>query len=136
MDDYEDLDPELQRFLREAVEQGQVWGLQDDEGWALTASAERAGVMVLPLWSAPDGAEAAASGEWQIYSPTAIPLDELLEVWLPGLEGDQTLVGVNWDAGLDGVEIPPLELQADLEAVIGAADEAGLWDGQPGNGER
>ncbi|MCP1675518.1 hypothetical protein J2T57_002668 [Natronocella acetinitrilica] len=128
MTDFSSLDPAMQGFLQEAVENGTVYALQDDEGWALTESTEDPDVMVLPLWSSVEGADAAATGEWSIYSSTAIALDELLEDWLPGLQQDGLRVGVNWDAALDGVELPPLELQADLEAVIVAADESGLWD--------
>ncbi len=134
MGDFEQLDPSLQQFLREVVEHGQVWALRDEGGWALTESEEAAGVMVLPVWSAAEAAAAAATGPWGIYAATAITLDEFLELWLPGLEGDGDLVGVNWDEALEGIEIPPLELQADLEAVIEAADEQGIWDDPPPGG--
>ncbi len=123
--EFSDLDPSLQQFLRDGVTAGHVWGLRDAEGWALSPSTTDEDVLVFPLWSSEEAARVCADAEWAGYEPEAVPLDELLEHWLPGMHQDSYLVGTNWDASLDGVEIPPLELQADLEAMIVALDEEG-----------
>ncbi len=128
MQQQDEMAPELREFLAAAVEQGQVWGLTDDEGWALAPAGEDASVMVLPLWSAQDAAALAASEEWADYVTEAIALDDLLEHWLPGLDGDGYRVGLNWSAELEGIEVPPLELQADLESAIVELDDAADTD--------
>jgi len=111
------LDPVVQGFLETVVSTGVVWTLRDDEGFALSDRASGEG-MVMPFWSDSAVADAAATGEWLEYRVVGIDLDEWLERWLPGLDGDGLMVGVDWTADLDGVDMPALELQADLERVI------------------
>jgi hypothetical protein len=111
------LDPVIQGFLETVVSTGVVWALQDDEGFALSERDSGEG-MVMPFWSDPAVATAAATGEWAEYRAVGIELDEWLEHWLSGLDGDGLLVGVDWTADLEGVDMPALELQADLERVI------------------
>ena len=112
------VDPAYAAFLDEVVEAGMVWGLSDDEGWALAPSADDDQVMVMPFWASEEHARACASGEWEQFVPEPVVLDFFMEEWLPGMDGDGLRVGVAWDAALEGVEVPPLELQADLEATI------------------
>ncbi len=120
-----ELDPAQQAFLKDAVLGGFVWGLEDEEGWALAESAG-GGAAAFPLWSSEGGASACADGDWADYTPSAVSLDDLLEHWLPSMQRDGYHVGVNWDASLEGVEVPPLELQADLELMISLMDAEGL----------
>ncbi|MCK8515605.1 DUF2750 domain-containing protein [Methylonatrum kenyense] len=122
MQQQDDLDPAVRRFIESAVDRGQVWGLLDEEGWALTPAADDETVMVLPLWSDEDDASAAATDAWSDYRTESIAVDELLEHWLPGLEADGHRVGLDWTPDLEGVEVPPLELQLDLETAISALD--------------
>ncbi|MDN3518654.1 DUF2750 domain-containing protein [Aquisalimonas lutea] len=117
-------DPAYRAFLEQAVAGGEVWGLSDPEGWALAPAADDDTVMVMPFWSGEAGAGSCATGDWQGFTPEAVPLDLFLEEWLPGMEGDGLRVGVDWTDELEGVEVPPLELQADLEATIVAWSEA------------
>ncbi|MCC5858523.1 MAG: DUF2750 domain-containing protein [Ectothiorhodospiraceae bacterium] len=121
-----ELDPAQQAFLRNAVLNGAVWGLEDEEGWALAASTEGETVMVFPLWSSQQAAAACAEGDWAGYRASPVSLDDLLEHWLPGMQRDGYRVGVDWNAGLEGVEVPPLELQADLEQMVSLMDAEGL----------
>lgn len=122
MQQQDELDPAVRRFIEAAVDSGQVWGLVDEEGWALTPAADDEAVMVLPLWSAEADALAAATDAWSGYRSEPITLDALLEHWLPGLETDGHRVGLDWSPDLEGVEVPPLELQLDLETSISALD--------------
>lgn len=114
----EAVDPSYRAFLDEAVASGLVWGLSDDEGWALAPSALDSGIMVMPFWADNAAAAECATDEWRDFAPEAVPLDFFMERWLPGMEGDHLRVGVAWTAALEGVEVPPLELQADLEAAV------------------
>ena len=115
-DDYEE---NLDRFVVEAIESGVVWGLATSEGdWALVDSERSTEVEVMPLWSDRRLAEALCNGEWAVYAPVAIDLEEFLDDWLPGLHGDVVLVGVNWDEELVGEEYEPLDLSEELEADL------------------
>lgn len=122
LSDQDELDPAVEGFIRRAMDTGMVWGLADEEGWALAPSAEDGQRMVLPLWSVEAEAAACATDDWEAYGAEAIALDVLLEHWLPGLESDGLWIGVDWSAELEGVEVPPLELQVDLETAINALE--------------
>lgn len=116
------LDPEIREFLRQAVESGVVWGLRHPDGWALSPASDDGGILVMPLWSGQEDAAACATDDWNDYQVESIALDALLEAWLPGLHEDGFRVGINWTTELEGVEVPPLELQADLEHAIEQLD--------------
>lgn len=118
----DDPEPEVRVFLDAVVQSGLVWALEDAAGWALSESAVQAGQAVFPLWSSEALAAQAASGEWAGYAVSALDLEELMANWLPGLDADGHAVGIDWDADLEGVEMPPLALQADLEARLGIDD--------------
>ncbi|MEX0732732.1 MAG: DUF2750 domain-containing protein [Aquisalimonadaceae bacterium] len=120
--DEQSLDPDILRFIEEVAETGMAWGLEHPEGWALSSGSEDSETLVMPLWSRQEDASACASDDWSAYSVASIGLDELLEFWLVGLHDDGYRVGINWDTELEGSEIPPLELQADLERVIDEMD--------------
>jgi hypothetical protein len=75
--------PARHEYLIKRVVDSQVaWGLWH-EGWALMKSDE--GALVFPLWSAPEYAEACASGDFAGYSPRSIPLSDILQELLPKL---------------------------------------------------
>ncbi|TFH68546.1 DUF2750 domain-containing protein [Gammaproteobacteria bacterium LSUCC0057] len=115
-DDYEE---NLDRFVVEAIESGVVWGLATEQGdWALVDSERSDDVEVMPFWSDQRLAQALCNGEWSVYSPVAIDLEEFLDEWLPGLHSDVVLVGVNWDEQLVGEEYEPLDLSEELEADL------------------
>jgi hypothetical protein len=100
----------LKRFVAGALESGLVWGLKSDDGWAVCPSNEYEDASVYPFWS--DRAEALihCADEWSRCTPTAIDLDSFLEDWLPGMHGDDALVGTNWSPELIGLEVEPMEL--------------------------
>jgi hypothetical protein len=115
-DDYEE---NLDRFVVEAIESGVVWGLATEQGdWALVDSERSDDVEVMPFWSDRRLAEPLCSGEWAVYQPVAIDLEEFLDDWLPGLHADVLMVGVNWDEQLVGEEYEPLDLSDELEADL------------------
>lgn len=120
--DQQSMTRDIRVFLDQAVETGVVWGLHHADGWALSPAADDDDILVLPLWSREEDAAACVSGDWHEYGVEYIGLDDLLEHWLPGLSEDGFRVGVNWTTELEGVEIPPLELQADLEHAIERLD--------------
>jgi hypothetical protein len=110
-----DLDENYQRFMAEAEETGCVWALEGPEGFALCPSNISGAVDVMPLWSQPEFAQLHCAEEWADYKPVPISLEELLDDWLPGMHEDLLLVGVNWNADMEGDEIEPLDLLEDFE---------------------
>ncbi|WMS88500.1 DUF2750 domain-containing protein [Pleionea litopenaei] len=106
------------QFLSEAVDTGIIWSLtttDDDESEFVMVDSEtdpQRGVML--FFSNIAFAEALCVEEWSECSPRAIDLDEFIDKWLPGMQGDGYLVGVNWNDALDGFEQEPLELSLEL----------------------
>jgi hypothetical protein len=116
----DDFSENIDRFIVEAMENGCVWGLQNDEGWALCASEDHDDVDVMPLWSQESFAHIHCRDEWAGYVPVAIELEEFLEDWLPGMHEDVLLVGVNWNEELEGEEMEPLDLLEEFEQELQA----------------
>ncbi len=102
------------RFVERVRASGQVWGLRSAHGWAVCPSNEDPGANVLVFWSDEAYAKRHAREEWSQYAATAIPLDEFVRTWLPGMEREGLRVGTNWDASLAGVELAPADLAAQL----------------------
>jgi hypothetical protein len=106
------------QFVQRVLASREVWGLKSAAGWACTASTvdgteDRT---VMPFWSDHAYARQCANKAWADYEPTPIPLEMFLEHWLPGMAGDDLLVGTNWNAQRCGHEIEPLELKEELES--------------------
>lgn len=119
MDPLSDIGEEnLDRFILESIATGCVWGLEGPDGWAVCPSEKYNETDVIPFWSQPEFAQALCDGEWSVYTPVAVALDEFLEEWLPGMHEDVLLVGVNWDADLEGVEMEPLDLIEEIEGEL------------------
>ena len=86
------------------------------KGVQVLALTDHDDIDVIPFWSSKPLAEALCSGDWGVYKPVAIDIEEFLDDWLPGMHGDVLLVGVNWDVDLEGMEIEPLDLLEEFEA--------------------
>ena len=115
----DDLQTNYDRLIVEALQLGCVWGLRDEQGqWALVESEADASIDVMPFWSHIDLVTPLCSGEWSIYSPVAIELEEFLDDWLPGMHSDVLMVGVNWNAELAGREMEPLDLLEDFDTEM------------------
>ena len=115
----DDLEENLDRMIVESLERGCVWGLRDaNDSWALVASPDNGEIDVIPFWSDEKLAEALCSGEWNIYKPVAIEMEEFLNDWLPGMHNDLLMVGVNWNPDLEGQELEPLDLLEEFEAEL------------------
>src|SRR3954468_24859057 len=72
-------------FIRRVADAEQVWGLRTPDGrWIVSASDN--GVTVYPFWPEKEFAEAAVFGDWSDATAVALPLEEFLERWLPGMQ--------------------------------------------------
>jgi hypothetical protein len=115
----DDLQENLDRLVVECLENGCVWGLQDTDGnWSLVSSIDNDSIDVIPFWSAEGLAQALCTGDWDVYKPVAIELEEFLDDWLPGMHADVLMVGVNWNTELEGQEMEPLDLLEEFEAEL------------------
>ena len=103
-------------FIAAIQQSGEVWGLysESDGGWAICPSASYEDTDVLPFWSSEALAQALCSAEWKIYQPTVIPLEEFINDWLPGMHEDDALVGPDWTPELEGLELEPADVAAEL----------------------
>jgi hypothetical protein len=109
-----DTEDNIERFFTEVIASEVLWGLEGPDGWALCPAEGEDDTDVMPFWSQREFAEPHCEGDWSEYRPTAIALEEFLDDWLPGLDKDGLLVGVNWDEELEGVEIAALDLLEDF----------------------
>jgi hypothetical protein len=115
----DDLQENLDRLVVECLESGCVWGLQDTDGnWSLVSSIDNDSIDVIPFWSAEGLAQALCTGDWDVYKPVAIELEEFLDDWLPGMHADVLMVGINWNTELEGQEMEPLDLLEEFEAEL------------------
>jgi hypothetical protein len=78
-------------FVKRVVDEERAWGLWNG-GWALMAASE--GEQVFPLWPAREYAEVCRVGDWSVYEPEEIPLQDLLDELLPKLKGSRVQPGV------------------------------------------
>jgi len=109
----------LSAFAANISSSAEVWGLKDEQGWALCPSIEFEETEVLPFFSNKEYAALLCSGDWEAYQPEAIPLESFLEDWLPGMHQDNAMVGLNWNVDLEGAEVEPAELAIAIEAAEG-----------------
>jgi hypothetical protein len=103
----DDVNANYQRFIEGALESGQVWGLQSEEGWVVVDSTEYEESEVMPFWSDEEFARQHCVGEWAEFKPVAMDLEEFIEDWLAGMAEDGILVGPNWNEELEGLEVEP-----------------------------
>lgn len=115
----DDLQENLDRLVVESLEKGCIWGLQDaQDDWALVGSVDNDSIDVMPFWSDQHLAEALCNGDWSVYRPVAIEMEEFLDDWLPGMHSDVLMVGINWNGDLEGQEMEPLDLLEEFEAEL------------------
>ncbi|MFZ1249212.1 MAG: DUF2750 domain-containing protein [Candidatus Saccharimonadales bacterium] len=84
-------------FFTEVCRNKSVWTIRDENGFSAPLIDGRT-QRVMPFWSSKirtrhviDTVEA-----YRVFTPFEIPLAEWVRKWLPGLERDDTLVGINW----------------------------------------
>lgn len=83
--------PEL-RFeyaLAQMIEKQSLWGLYGENGWVMLKADE---VNCIPIWPHKEFAEAWVKGDFPDCQPKQIDFVEWLDVWLPGMKNNKTLV--------------------------------------------
>jgi hypothetical protein len=95
-------------FRREVPREGRVWSIRDATGHP--APPDPAGRRAMPFWSKSSRAErvVGAVAAYRTFDVVGIPLADWLDSWLPGLQSDGLLVGVNWaGARATGFDLDP-----------------------------
>jgi len=98
-------------FRREVLQDGQVYSIRDGEGYP--APADEQGRRSVPFWSKPTRARRAIDqvAAYQAFEVMSVELDDWLAGWLPCLDRDGLLVGVNWaGARATGFDLTPVQV--------------------------
>ena len=80
-------------FVKKIADANELWSLCKEGNWALTSDDD--GTELVPVWPRERFAAACALGIWSSYVPKAIPLEEWLRAWIPGLIKDSRKVAVS-----------------------------------------
>jgi hypothetical protein len=109
----------LEAFIEGVSRDGVVWGLKSAAGWAVVSADDDQDCF--PAWPNAEAARAWAVADLADCQPAAIDLDGWLEKWLPGMDGDGTLVLVNPsdDDDEEGLVLPPGEIEQLLLEALG-----------------
>jgi hypothetical protein len=111
-------------FIQAIVATSEVYPLSGPDGLAMSSSDEQEDRDVIPFWSTEAGAKSAATGDWAHFKPVAMPLAELMELWLVRMHNEETLAGIDLDGELAGTEIEPLILALDIVKELEASGRA------------
>ena len=83
-------------FRREAPQEGRVFTIRDTAGFCVTKAPD--GTRALPFWSKESRARRVVGqvSAFQDLEIVPVELDDWLDRWLPDLEQDGVLAGINW----------------------------------------
>jgi Protein of unknown function (DUF2750) len=98
-------------FRREVLPEKRVFAIRDGAGYPAPADPE--GRRAVPFWSKPTRARRVAdqAAAFLGFEIVVIELDDWLAGWLPCLERDEMLVGVNWSgARATGFDLTPAQV--------------------------
>jgi hypothetical protein len=96
-------------FVRNVAEFEQLWMLEWPSGSSLAYERDD-GTLVYPFWPEKEFAEAAAIEDWSTAKAVAVPLEQFMERWLPGMQRNGEDVGVFW--------VPPENLGIDVKPDV------------------
>lgn len=108
----------LESFTADVISTDKVWGLKGEDGWAVCESIEFEETDVLLFFATEEAAAKLCVDEWQAYEPASLTLDEFLQDWLPGMHEDNAMVGIQWDADLDGPELEPADVDSAFARLL------------------
>jgi len=108
-----------EQFIKKVCETGKVWGLENDEGFAMSSSSEYESedgeaLELMCFWSDLSLAKACKKDEWTDYRTSEVELGDFIENWCTGMADDGLLIGTDFDQNLVGFEIDPLDLVLEI----------------------
>jgi hypothetical protein len=102
-------------FFSEIALQGCVWAIRDSAGFPTSTNAS--GETTMPFWSLESRANKIVDSvpAYSGFVPEKLKLDVFESRWLPGLERDGLLVGINWSGdSATGYDMKPADVAARL----------------------
>jgi hypothetical protein len=107
----------LATFVRQAVGQGGVYILEDDQGPTFAASMLVPHTLVLPVWTQRDEAEIAQRGFWQDMDISHIPLATFIDRTLVWLSEFGRSVAPSYTPRIANVELAPADIAERLKKL-------------------
>lgn len=113
--DTADVQLKHEQFIKTICETGIVYGLENEEGFATSASNEFEDedgepVEMICFWSEKAYAEACTKEGWSDFNIAEISLADFIENWCVGMHNDELLAGTDFDSNLFGTEAEPLTI--------------------------
>lgn len=108
-----DADARYSYFIEMALSSDSVWGLKNEGGWVILTSYDDEDF--IPVWSDEALAQTWATEANANSTPSAIPLTDWLEEWLPGMIKNGLLIAVSPNADDDCITLGAEELLADMQ---------------------
>ncbi len=104
-------------FFAEVLESNAVWAIRDEGGFP--APRGPGGERAMPFWSKQSRAQKVVEhvAAYEGFEVVELDLNTWRDRWLPGLEKDGLLVGLNWSGDrATGYDLPPADVLRTLEA--------------------
>jgi hypothetical protein len=93
---------------------GDVWGLKNDVGLA-TWKFDEAGGTLVPFWSDEASAKRVGAANFPGYKAFRIKSSDFLGHYLPGMQKQKILVGVQFSADMTGIDMEAADLSRSLK---------------------
>jgi hypothetical protein len=107
----------LASFVRQAVGQGGLYILEDEQGPTFAASTEVPNTLVLPVWTQREEAEVVQRGFWQDMDISHIPLATFIERTLVWLQEINRSVAPNYTPRIANIELAPTDIAERLKKL-------------------
>lgn len=114
----EDIQKEYETFLQETLNNKEVWILQSDEGLACQNSMEYEDQMAILIWASGGLAESERDGEFEELEAVNLPLAEFVIQWLPNMQEEGVICGLNWKTEIGGLEVEPKDLLEHYNLIL------------------
>ncbi len=113
-------------FARDVAKHGLVWTVRDDGGFPAPKTTD--GNRAMPFWSSLSRVDRiiATVPAYAGFQPFQISWDLFRDNWLPGLERDGILVGVNWSGPRAlGYDVAPKDVRARIDYELSKQKNTG-----------
>lgn len=114
------------KFYKEVSENGVVWCIKDKKGIPAPQTMDG---RAMPFWSNEEKASKIIKNvpAYANFVPQKIALKDFIDKWLPGMEKDSLLVGLNWGGkNATGYDVSPQEVVKYLTRVKEDSRSSGL----------
>ncbi len=107
----------LASFVRQAVGQGGLYILEDDQGPTFAASTEVPNTLILPVWTQREEAEVVQRGFWQDMDISHIPVATFIEKTLVWLQEINRSVAPSYTPRIANIELAPADIAERLKKL-------------------